>query len=49
MAVQVAVGNTSYSHPFGVNVNFPKLKSAVMNLKLPTRGGPFAVPRPEAK
>jgi PQQ-dependent dehydrogenase (methanol/ethanol family) len=48
MSVQVAIGGTSYAFPFGVNVNFPRLKSARMDLTLPTGGGKFQVPTPTA-
>jgi hypothetical protein len=47
MSVQVAVGDTSYAHPFGVNVEFRQLSSSQMDLQLPTRGGRFAVPNPQ--
>jgi hypothetical protein len=47
MAVQVAVGDTPYAHPFGVNVEFEQLSSAQMDLTLPTKGGRFAVPTPQ--
>lgn len=36
MTVGVAVGNTSYAEPFGDFVNFAHLKSATLNIQLPS-------------
>jgi hypothetical protein len=42
MQVGVAVGNVAYAEPIGDQVNFARLKSAVLNIQLPaTPGGPL--------
>src|SRR5205814_8417571 len=46
MSVQVDVGNTTYSFPFGVSVAFPLLKSAQMDVQLPKTGTRPALPKP---
>ena len=39
LQVQVTLGDTSYSFPGGRNVSFKRLRSATLDLKLPTAGG----------
>jgi hypothetical protein len=46
MSVQVDVGDTTYQFPFGVNVSFPLLKSAQMDMQLPKTGTRPALPKP---
>jgi alcohol dehydrogenase (cytochrome c) len=45
-SVQVAVGNSSYGLPVGVNADFARLKSASMNLQLPATGTGLTIPKP---
>lgn len=45
MAVQVDVGNTTYSWPFGVSIDFPLLSSAELNVTLPASGTRPALPK----
>ncbi len=44
MAVQVDVGDTTYSWPIGVDVDFPLLSSAELNVTLPASGTRPALP-----
>jgi alcohol dehydrogenase (cytochrome c) len=46
LSVQVAVGNSSYGLPTGVNVDFARLKSATLNIQLPPSGTGLPVPKP---
>lgn len=39
LQVQVTLGDTSYAFPGGRNVSFKRLRSATLDLKLPTAGG----------
>ncbi len=44
LSVQVAVGDSIYGLPTGVNVNFTALKSATMNAQLPASGTGLPAP-----
>ena len=39
LQVQVSLGDTSYAFPGGRNVSFKRLRSATLDIKLPTAGG----------
>jgi len=39
LQVQVALGDTSYAFPGGRNVSFKRLRSATLDIKIPTGGG----------
>jgi hypothetical protein len=44
LTVQVAVGSTSYSTPGAATVAFTELRSATMNIRLPSPGAPLPLP-----
>jgi alcohol dehydrogenase (cytochrome c) len=44
MSVQVALGETAYALPAGRNVNFKRLRSATMDIRLPASGTTLPVP-----
>ena len=39
LQVQVTLGDTSYAFPGGRNVSFKRLRSATLDIKIPTAGG----------
>jgi hypothetical protein len=48
LAMQVAVGNVAYGLPIGVNVNFPRLRSASVDIKLPASPGNPVISTPQS-
>ena len=46
LAVQVAVGNSSYGLPTGVEIPFDRLHSARLNIQLPASGTGLPAPKP---
>lgn len=48
LSTQVALGASSYGLPTGANVDFARLKSATMNLRLPASGTGLTAPKPSS-
>jgi alcohol dehydrogenase (cytochrome c) len=47
LAMQVTVGSVAYGLPTGVNANFPRLKSATVDIKLPASPGAPTISPPQ--
>jgi alcohol dehydrogenase (cytochrome c) len=47
LAIQVAVGSVAYGLPVGVNANFPRLRSASVDIKLPASPGAPVISTPQ--